>query len=63
MYRIFVGKPEGRKPLRKPRHRWKCYIKLGLKKTECEAVDWLHVSQDRDQWRAVVNMAMNLWVP
>jgi hypothetical protein len=62
MYKIFVGKLEGRKPVRIPRHIWEV-IRMDLREIEWEHVDWMHLSQDRDQWQALVNMVMNLWVP
>jgi hypothetical protein len=59
-YRILVGKPEGRRPLGRPRRRWVDNIKIDLRET---GVDWVHLAQDRDQWRALVNTVMNLRVP
>jgi hypothetical protein len=62
-YRILVGKPEGKKPLGRPRHRWEYNIKMDLKEIGWSVMDWIHLAQDRDQWRALVNMVMNLQVP
>jgi len=58
-----VGKPEGKRPLRKPRHRWEDNIKLDLQGLGCGGMDWMKVVQDRDRWRALVNAVMNLQVP
>jgi hypothetical protein len=54
-YRILVGKPEGKRPLERPRRRWVDNIKM-------DGVDWIELAQDRDQWRALVNTVMNLRV-
>jgi len=62
-YRISVGRHEGKKPLGRPRHRWKDNIRMDLKEIGWEGVDWMHLVQDRDQWRALVNTIMNLRVP
>jgi hypothetical protein len=68
-YRIMVGKPEGKRPLGRPRRRWGDNIKMDLGKIRWDGVDWIELAQDRDQWRAFVNMlmnlitVMNLWVP
>jgi hypothetical protein len=62
-YRILVGKPEGKRPLGRYGHRWKDNIRMNLKETGWEGVDWIHLGQDRDQWCAVVNTVMNLVVP
>jgi hypothetical protein len=62
-YKILIGKPEGRKPLGRPKRGWKDNITMDLRKTGWECVDWIHLYQDRDQWRAVVNTVMNLQVP
>jgi hypothetical protein len=59
-FRIMAGKPEGKRPLRTPRHRW-C-IKIDLTKIGCGGMDWIELAQDRDQWRALMNTAMNLRV-
>jgi hypothetical protein len=62
-YRGLVGKPEGRRPLGRPRHRWEDNIKTDLWEVECGCVDWIGLSQDRDRWRALVSAVMNLRVP
>jgi hypothetical protein len=61
-YKILVGKPERKRILGRPKHRWEDNIRMDLKKTGREGVDWIHLAQDRDRWRAVVNTVMNLWV-
>jgi hypothetical protein len=58
-YRIFVGKPEGKRPLGRPRRRWVDNIKIDLTELGWDGVDWIHLAQDRDQWRALVNTAVN----
>jgi hypothetical protein len=62
-YNILVGRPEGRRPLRRPRRRWEDNIKMDLGEIGSGDVDWIHWAQDRDKWRDVVNMVMNLRVP
>jgi hypothetical protein len=62
-YNILVGKTKGKRPLGRPKNRWEDNIKLDLTDIGWEGVYWMHMAQDRDQWRAVVNMVMNLWVP
>jgi hypothetical protein len=62
-YTILVGRPEGRRPLGRPRRRWEDNIKMDLRKTGFGDVDWIHWAQDRDRWWALVNTVMNLWVP
>jgi hypothetical protein len=62
-YRILVGKPEGKRPLGRPRLRWVDSIKMDLREIEWDGVDWIDLAQERDQWRAVVNTVMNLRVP
>jgi hypothetical protein len=61
-YRILVGKPEGRRPLGTPRHRWVDNIKMFLRELGWSGMDRIDLAQDRDHWRALVNMVMNLWV-
>jgi len=63
MYRALVGKPEGKRPLGRPRRRWDDNIMMNLQEVECGGVDWINVAQDRDRWWALVNAVMNLWVP
>jgi hypothetical protein len=60
---ILVGRPEGRRLLGRPGHRWEDNIKMDLREIVCGDVDWIHLAQDRDRWRALVNMVMNLRVP
>jgi hypothetical protein len=62
-YRILVGNPEGKRPLGRPRRRWVDNIKMYLRETGWDGRDWVHLVQDRDQWRALVNAVMNLRVP
>jgi hypothetical protein len=61
-YRALVGKPEGRRPLGKPRRRWEDNIKMDLRKVGCGGADWVVLAQDRDRWRALVYTVMNLRV-
>ena len=63
VYRVLVEKPEGRRPLWKPRHRWEDNIRMDLWKVGCGCVDWMELAQDRDRWRALVSGVMNLRVP
>jgi hypothetical protein len=58
-----VGKPEGKRPLGRPRHRWEDNIKMDLQEVGCEGMDWLELAQNRDRWQAAVNVVMNLRVP
>jgi hypothetical protein len=62
-YRILVGKPEGKTPLRRSRCRWVDNIKMDLRETGWDGMDWIELAQDRDQWRALENTVMNLRVP
>jgi hypothetical protein len=62
-YRILVGKPEGKRPLGRPRRRWVDNRKMDLREIGWDGVDWIELAQDRDQWRALVNTVMNLRVP
>jgi hypothetical protein len=63
IYGVLVGKPEGRRPLGRPRFRWEDNIKMDLRTVGCGGMDWIELAQDRDSWRAVVNAVMNLRVP
>jgi hypothetical protein len=59
----FCGKREGRRPLERPKHKWEDNIQTDLQEVGREATDWINLAQDRDRWRALVNVAMNLWQP
>jgi hypothetical protein len=60
---ILVTKPEGKRPLRRPRCRWMDNIKMDLREIGCGGMDWIDLTQDRDKWRALVNAVLNLRVP
>jgi hypothetical protein len=62
-YGILVGNPEEKRPLRRPRRRWVVIIKMGLREIGWGGVDWIDLTQDREQWRAVMYTVMNLRVP
>jgi hypothetical protein len=62
-YRILVGKPEEKRPLGMPRRRWMDNIKIHQREIGWDGMDWIDLAQDRDQWRALVNMVMSLRVP
>jgi hypothetical protein len=62
-YRLLMGKPEGRRPLGRPRRRWVDNIRLDLREIGWGAVDWIGLAQDRNRWRALVNSVLNLRVP
>ena len=63
VYRFLVGKPEGRRPLGRPRHRWVDNIMMDLQEVGCGYMDWNGLAQDRDRWRTRVSAGMNLRVP
>ena len=63
VYRVLVGKPEGRRPRWRPRHRWVDNIRMDLQEVGCGYVDWIGLAQDRDRWRRLVSAVMNLRVP
>ena len=63
VYRVLVGKPEGKRPLGRPRCRWKDNINMDLREMICGVMEWIELAQDKDRWRALVNAVMNLRVP
>jgi hypothetical protein len=62
VYKVLAGKPEGRRPLGRPRRRWEGGVRMDLREIGLGGVDWIRLAQDRDRWRAVVSSVMNLWV-
>ena len=60
--RVFVGKPEGKKPVGRPRRRWENNIKIGLEEVGVGCGDWMELAQDRDSWQALVSTVMNFGV-
>jgi hypothetical protein len=62
-YRILLGEPEVKRPLGRPRRRWVDNIKMELTEIGWDGVDWIHLAQDRDQWRALVSTVINLRFP
>jgi hypothetical protein len=63
IYRVLVGRPEGKRPLERPRRRWEDNIKLDLREIGIDGANWIRLAQDKDQWWAFVNTIMNLRVP
>jgi hypothetical protein len=63
VYRVLVGKTEGKRPLGRPRHRWVDNIRMDHQEVGCGYVDWIGLVQDRDRWRMLVSAVMNLRVP
>jgi hypothetical protein len=63
VYRVLVVSPEGKRSLGRPRRRWEVNLKVDLKEVGIDRANWIQVTQDRVQWRACVNMMMNLRVP
>jgi hypothetical protein len=61
--RVLVGKPEGKRPLGMPRHRWENNVKVDFQEVRCGGMDWIDLAQDRDRWLVLVNAVMNLRVP
>jgi hypothetical protein len=62
LYRVLMGKPEGKRPLGRPKRRWEDWIRMDLREISRGSVDWIQLAQDRDRWWAVVNTVMNLRV-
>jgi hypothetical protein len=62
VYKVLVGKPEGKRPLGRPRHRWEDGIRMDLREIVWGSVEWIQLAQDRDQWQALVDTVMNLRV-
>jgi len=62
VYSVLVGKPEAKRLLGKPRHRWQDIIKIDLQEVGWVGFDWIDLAQDRDRWQALVYATMNLWV-
>ena len=63
MHRVLIGKPEGKRPLRRPRRRWEDNIKMDLREVAGGGGDWMELAQDRDRWRALLCAVRNLRVP
>ena len=63
IYRVLVEKPEGKRPLEWPRHRWMDNIKMDLQEVGCGVTDWIKLAQDRDRWQALATAVMNFQVP
>jgi hypothetical protein len=62
VYRVLVGKPEGKRPLGRPRRRWEDNIRMDLQEVGCRGMDWIGLAQDRDRYRALVCAVMNFQV-
>jgi hypothetical protein len=63
VYRVLIGRPEGKRPLARPRRRWKNKIKIDLSEIRIDGVNWIRLAQNRVRWRDFVNTVMNLRVP
>jgi len=63
VFRILVGKPDGGRPLGRPKHRWVDDIRLDLQEVGCGYMDWIGLAQDRDRWQMLVSVVINLRVP
>ena len=63
VYRVLMRKPEGKRPLGRPRRRWEDNIRMDLQEVGCRDMDWIELVQDRDRWRALVSAVINLRVP
>jgi hypothetical protein len=62
VYRVLMGKPEGKRPLESPRRRWEDGLKMDMREIGWGGVEWIHLAQDRDLWRSVVNVVLNPWL-
>jgi hypothetical protein len=62
VYKVLVGKHEGKRPLGRPRRRWEDGIRMDLREIGLGGVNWIRMAQDRGRWRSVVSVVMNLWV-
>jgi len=63
VYRVLVGKPDGKRSIGRPWRRWKGNIKINLQEVRCGSMDWMYLVHDRESWRDLVNAVMNLRVP
>ena len=63
VYRVLIGKPEGRRPIERPRRKWGYKNKIDLQEAGFGGMDWIEIAQDRNRWRAILNAVMNLRVP
>jgi hypothetical protein len=63
VYRVLMGIPEGKRPLRRPRRRWENNIRMDLQEVVCDCENWIGLAQDRDRWLALVSAVRNLRVP
>jgi hypothetical protein len=63
VFRVLLGKPEGKRPLGRLRLRWEDNIEMDLQEVGCGGMDWIELAQDRDRWRALANTLMKFWVP
>jgi hypothetical protein len=62
LYKVLAGKPEGKGPLERPSSRWEDGMKMDIREIGWESMEWIHLAQDRDRWRALVDTVMNLRV-
>jgi hypothetical protein len=62
VYRVLVGKPEGKRPLGRPRRRWEDHFKMNLQEVRCGDMDWIQLAQDKDRWRTLANAVINFHV-
>jgi hypothetical protein len=63
VYRVLVGEPEGKRQMERTRCRWKDNIKMDLQEMGCRGMDWIELAEERDRWRELVNVVINLRVP